>query len=155
MSSTLAEHDIADLLAAARTKGSESGLAYAGAVSAPVAYALAKAGAARIVDVRNRYEWEFVGRYPESTLIEWKHYPSGDLNTRFIDELKARYGDDENLLFLCRSGVRSDAAAKAATSAGFANAFNILEGFEGDLNADGRRGEIGGWRKRGLPWVQS
>jgi len=50
--------------------------------------------------------------------------------------------------------VRSDAAAKALTAAGFRNAFNILEGFEGDLDADGQRGHLGGWRKHGLPWTQ-
>jgi rhodanese-related sulfurtransferase len=57
-------------------------------------------------------------------------------------------------MFLCRSGVRSDAAARVAAAAGYAKAFNVVEGFEGDKDADGHRGTLGGWRKAGLPWVQ-
>ena len=155
MSSTIADPEVTDILDLARARGREKGLLYAGAVTPAQAWSLAEAGAAQIVDVRNRYEWEFVGRIPGATMIEWKHYPSGELNPRFIDEIRSRFGADENLLFLCRSGVRSDAAAKALKAAGFTNAFNILEGFEGDLDADGRRGRTGGWRKYGLPWTQS
>ena len=155
MSSTIADPEVTDILDLARARGREKGLLYAGAVTPAQAWSLAEAGAAQIVDVRNRYEWEFVGRIPGATMIEWKHYPSGELNPRFIDEIRSRFGADENLLFLCRSGVRSDAAAKALKAAGFTNAFNILEGFEGDLDADGRRGRTGGWRKHGLPWTQS
>lgn len=155
MSSTIADPEVTDILDLAHARGREKGLLYAGAVTPAQAWSLAEAGAAHIVDVRNRYEWEFVGRIPGATMIEWKHYPSGELNPRFIDEIRSRFGADENLLFLCRSGVRSDAAAKALKAAGFTNAFNILEGFEGDLDADGRRGRTGGWRKHGLPWTQS
>lgn len=154
MTASLAEPEIADMLTRARSRDREAGLAYAGAVTPPQAWALLKAGAAHLVDVRNRYEWEFVGRVPDTTMIEWKHYPSGELNPRFIDEIRARFSADDTLLLLCRSGVRSDAAAKALTAAGFRNAFNILEGFEGDLDADGQRGHLGGWRKHGLPWTQ-
>jgi len=154
MSSTIADPEVNDIISAAQARGRTANLTYAGAVTPPQAWHLAQAGAARIIDVRNRYEWEFVGRFPDATLIEWKHYPSGELNPRFIDELKSRFTDDETLLFLCRSGVRSDAAAKAATDAGFKNSYNILEGFEGDLNSEGQRGTVGGWRKHGLPWKQ-
>lgn len=154
MTALLADPEVADILATARSRGREKGLAYAGAVTPPQAWALLQAGAAQLVDVRNRYEWEFVGRVPDTTMIEWKHYPSGELNPRFIDEIKGRFSPNDSLLFLCRSGVRSDAAAKALTAAGFKNAFNILEGFEGDLDANGQRGKVGGWRKHGLPWKQ-
>jgi rhodanese-related sulfurtransferase len=58
-------------------------------------------------------------------------------------------------MFLCRSGVRSHGAAQLATQAGYTRAMNILEGFEGDLDANGHRGTVGGWRKASLPWVQS
>jgi rhodanese-related sulfurtransferase len=58
------------------------------------------------------------------------------------------------VLFLCRSGQRSDSAARAATAAGYTRAFNVLEGFEGNKDTDGHRGNLGGWRKAGLPWVQ-
>ena len=55
---------------------------------------------------------------------------------------------------LCRSGVRSIAAARRATELGI-EAYNILEGFEGDKDAAGHRNVTGGWRKAGLPWAQS
>ena len=154
MPETLVEPRVDNILTGARARGREAGLPYAGAVTPPQAWELVQAGTAHLIDVRNRYEWEFVGRVPDTTMIEWKHYPSGELNGRFIDEIKSRFSADDNLLFLCRSGVRSDAAAKALNTAGFENAFNILEGFEGDLDADGHRGQIGGWRKHGLPWKQ-
>lgn len=142
------------ILRRAQTRARETGLTYAGAVTPTEAHQLFADGSARLVDVRNRFEWEYVGRVPDTTLIEWKQFPGGELNPRFIEDLKARFRDDDVLMFLCRSGVRSDAAAKAATAAGFANAYNILEGFEGDLDAGGQRGKVGGWRKHGLPWVQ-
>lgn len=142
------------ILQRSRADGRESGLAYAGALTPVEAHQLADSGAGKLVDVRNRFEWEYVGRVPDTTLIEWKQFPGGELNPRFIDELKARFQEGDVLMFLCRSGVRSDAAARAATSAGFTNAYNILEGFEGDLDAAGQRGKVGGWRKHGLPWVQ-
>ena len=76
-------------------------------------------------------------------------------NPRFIDELAAQFAPDRPVLFLCRSAVRSHHAAALATQHGFAHAYNILEGFEGDLDNDGHRGHLGGWRKAGLPWEQS
>lgn len=154
MSTVVANPLVDPILERGRARGRAAGVAYAGALAPAEAHALVQAGAASLVDVRNRFEWEFVGRFPDATLIEWKHYPSGETNPRFVDELKARFGADQTLVFLCRSGVRSDAAAKAASAAGFANSFNILEGFEGDLNDQGHRGEVGGWRKHGLPWMQ-
>jgi hypothetical protein len=154
MTASVADSEVADIIANARARGRAAGLTYAGAVTPPQAWELMVGGAAHLVDVRNRYEWEFVGRVPDTTMIEWKHYPSGELNPRFIDEIKSRFNADDNLLLLCRSGVRSDAAAKALTAAGFRNAFNILEGFEGDIDANGQRGQVGGWRKHGLPWKQ-
>jgi len=57
-------------------------------------------------------------------------------------------------MFLCRSGARSHQAAQAAMQAGYANAYNILEGFEGDKDANGHRNTVGGWRFAGLPWIQ-
>jgi rhodanese-related sulfurtransferase len=114
-----------------------------------------------VIDVRSRFEWEFVGRVPDSTLVEWRIYePDGAdrlkarPNPQFVEQLKAVAVPSETLLFMCRSGVRSQGAAAAAVEAGFPNAFNILEGFEGDPDADKHRGHIGGWRKHGLPWIQ-
>jgi rhodanese-related sulfurtransferase len=75
-------------------------------------------------------------------------------NPRFVREDEAKVAKDRPLVLLCRSGKRSLAAAEALTSAGFAEVYNIAEGFEGDLDADGHRGRLGGWRTHGLPWVQ-
>jgi rhodanese-related sulfurtransferase len=145
-----------DILARARARAAELGLPYFGALTPRDAHAILAAGSgAQLVDVRTRAEWDYVGRVPQSTLVEWNTYPDGARNPRFIDELKRIARDPEApVLFLCRSGARSDAAARAAVSAGYAKAFNILEGFEGDKDASGQRGNLGGWRKNGLPWIQ-
>jgi rhodanese-related sulfurtransferase len=107
------------------------------------------------VDVRTRPEWELVGHVPGAALVEWQRYPDGTRNERFLDELADVADPDDTVLFLCRSGHRSHHAAAAAAAAGFGRAYNILEGFEGDRDPSGQRGTLGGWRKRGLPWVQS
>ena len=141
--------------------GSSSGLAYAGAVTPTQAWQLAQSDAAAIVDVRSRYEYEFVGHIPGSTLIEWRCYESAAgagvtsrPNPDFLDQLRAAHAPGAPLLLLCRSAVRSHHAASAATAAGFTRVYNILEGFEGDPDAHGRRGVVSGWRKAGLPWIQ-
>ena len=105
----------------------------------------------RMVDVRTRAEWDWVGRVPGALEIEWQTYPGGVPNPHFLAELTT----ESLLLFLCRSGARSSAAAKAATEAGFPDCFNVLEGFEGDKNELGRRNTVNGWRHAGLPWQQS
>ena len=84
----------------------------------------------------------------------WKHWPGGEFNPHFLQELNRQCSTADIVLFLCRSGVRSHWAAEAAAQAGYTQAFNILEGFEGDLNEQGQRGYLGGWRKAGLPWIQ-
>ncbi len=142
------------ILQEAAARGQAKGLDYAGAVTPAEAHALTQNGA-KIVDVRARHEHEYIGRIPGSRLIEWKFWPSGQLNEGFVSELKAHYSPEDTLLFLCRSGVRSHAAAAAARAAGFGRAYNILEGFEGDLDEHQQRGNKGGWRHAGLPWVQS
>jgi rhodanese-related sulfurtransferase len=151
----------ADLLNRARARGRELGLAYAGAVTPYEAHQLTEHNAARVVDVRSRFEHEFVGRIPGSELVEWRIYdvnPEGGiasrLNPDFIGQLKARHQPDETLLLLCRSAVRSHQAAEAAAAAGYGSVYNILEGFEGDKDASEQRGGAGGWRHAGLPWVQ-
>jgi rhodanese-related sulfurtransferase len=76
-------------------------------------------------------------------------------NPGFDDGVRALLAQGgKPLLMLCRSGARSIAAARRATELG-ATAYNILEGFEGDLDAHGHRGQLGGWRRRGLPWRQN
>ena len=86
--------------------------------------------------------------------MAWASGTSLTRNPRFVRELEAKVRKDEPVLLLCRSGKRSALAAEAATKAGFANVFNVLEGFEGELDEAQRRGTSDGWRFRGLPWVQ-
>jgi rhodanese-related sulfurtransferase len=143
-------------LAEAQKRRAELGLPYYGAVVPTEAQAILEAFPnARLIDVRTRPEWDYVGRVPGAVLIEWTTYPSGARNPSFLDQLKTAAGDrDAPVLFYCRSGQRSDSAARAAAAAGYAMAFNVLEGFEGAKDREGHRGTLGGWRKAGLPWVQ-
>jgi len=144
-----------EILARAKERAAAQGLAYAGAVTPKEAWRLHAAGAAVIVDVRTAPERESVGRVPDAIAVEWRAYGAKEANPRFLGELEAAVGRSDAVLFLCRSGVRSHHAAELAARAGFERAFNILEGFEGDLGSDQKRGMLGGWRRAGLPWVQS
>jgi len=114
-----------------------------------------------LVDCRTDAEWRFVGVPDTSELgrnvvyVEWSGM-DGKRNERFIDELieSGLTPGERPVLFLCRSGNRSIGAAEAATKAGIAPSYNVLDGFEGHLDADGHRGRSG-WRAVGLPWKQS
>ena len=144
------------ILARARERGLKSKLSYAGALLPDEAYALMLfLPEAKLVDVRTRAELEWVGRVPGSISIEWNSWPGGSRNLNFIAEFEALIGNDAIAMFLCRSGVRSHSAAAAATDAGHANAYNVLQGFEGDKDTSGQRNRLGGWRYCGLPWTQS
>jgi rhodanese-related sulfurtransferase len=144
------------LLAAAQQRAATRALPYFGALTPGEAHALlTQMPSARLIDVRTRPEWDYVGRVPDSTLVEWNLYPDGARNPAFLTQLQSAVPErDAPLLFLCRSGVRSDHAARAAHAAGYTRAMNILEGFEGDKDAAGQRGSLGGWRKARLPWIQ-
>jgi rhodanese-related sulfurtransferase len=139
---------------AAAERAQKLGLTYAGALLPVEAHALMQAGA-KLVDVRTKPELQYVGRIPGSAAVEWQTYPGGRENPEFLAELAALVPKDEPVMFLCRSGARSHAAAEAATRAGWREAYNILEGFEGDKDAEQHRNNVGGWRKAGLPWTQS
>ena len=143
-----------DIRKAARERGQKLRLPYAGALLPTEAHALMQQGA-KLVDVRTGAELHFVGSVPGSETIEWNTYPEGQRNPAFLEELAEAVRKDEAVMFLCRSGVRSHHAAIAATAAGWAEAYNVLEGFEGDKDAAGHRNAAGGWRKAGLPWVQN
>jgi|SRR5690242_13445305 rhodanese-related sulfurtransferase len=147
---------VRDILDRAKQRGEAMNLPYAGALLPSEAYALLRESpGARLVDVRTQAEWEYVGRVPQSVLIEWNTYPSGQRNSRFLEELQSKVPKTEApVLFLCRSGARSHHAAMLATEAGYPNSYNILEGFEGDKDGNGHRNTVGGWRVAGLPWVQ-
>ena len=137
----------------AKERGQKMKLSYAGALLPAEAHALMQAGA-KLVDVRTEAELQYVGSVPGSEAIEWNSYPDGTRNPDFLQQLDKAVKKDEPVMFLCRSGVRSHAAAEAATKAGWKEAYNILEGFEGDKDGEGHRGKLGGWRKAGLPWIQ-
>lgn len=143
-------------LTQARAEASSQGLAYAGGLAPKLAWALVQAGLARLVDVRSGEELRFVGQVPGSLNVPWATGTALTRNPRFVRELEAKLGSDKNatLLLLCRSGKRSVLAAEAASKAGFANVFNVLEGFEGELDASQQRGKTDGWRFQGLPWSQ-
>ena len=126
---------------------------YAGDVFPELAWQWVQSGEAVLVDVRTDAEREWVGRVPGAVAVAWKQWPGMAMNPDFDTQLQAAAQGGKKLVLLCRSGVRSVAAAQRAAGLGLA-AFNILEGFEGDADAAGQRGHLGGWRKRGLPWSQ-
>lgn len=145
---------VAEILERSRERGLSSVLRFAGEVTPDEAWELFEAGAAEIVDVRTAEELTFVGRVPEAVHIPWATGLSMNRNPRFVRELEAKVRKNAIVLFLCRSAKRSASAAEVATKAGFLHAYNVLEGFEGDLDAERRRGTLAGWRLRGLPWIQ-
>ncbi|MBV8620755.1 MAG: MBL fold metallo-hydrolase [Curvibacter sp.] len=126
---------------------------YAGDVSARQAWTWVQAGEAVLVDVRTDAEREWVGHVPGAVALAWKQWPGMAMNPGFDAGLQAAAAGGRALVLLCRSGVRSVAAAKRAAELGL-QAYNILEGFEGDPDEHGQRGHKGGWRFRGLPWRQ-
>ncbi|MBA2690593.1 MAG: rhodanese-like domain-containing protein [Burkholderiales bacterium] len=147
---------ITEILTRAQARAKEFNLPYEGALTPAEAYEiLAVAPGAKLVDVRTRAEWDWVGRIPGSVQIEWNGYPGGQLNPNFINELKQQVDPESLTMFICRSGARSHAAAMAATHAGYKDSYNVLEGFQGDKDPAGHRDSVGGWRNAGLPWVQS
>jgi rhodanese-related sulfurtransferase len=146
------------ILNAARERGRQQQLPYAGAVTPAEAYALLQSNPkAKLVDVRTNAERDWVGRVDlpseQHLAAQWNLYPGGTPNPEFLEQLGQQAAKDDILLFLCRSGVRSRHASRTATEQGYANCFDILEGFEGDKDADGHRKTVNGWCKAQLPWA--
>ncbi len=121
-----------------------------------------------LVDVRTRSEWAFVGTADLSetgrplVLVEWLEFPDMQRNQTFVEQVENRF--DGNipaiLYFICRSGTRSKGAAAQfgqamAAKGRSVQCINVAEGFEGDLNHDGHRGTVNGWKVKQLPWRQS
>ncbi len=127
---------------------------YAGDVSPQLAWHWVQQGEAVLVDVRSDAEREWVGFVPGAVAGAWKQWPGMAMNPQFDAEVRAAAQGGLKLVMLCRSGVRSVAGARRASELGL-QAYNILEGFEGDPDGDGHRGQKGGWRYRGLPWRQN
>ena len=149
-----AAQPVQNILEKARAAARAEALGYAGGVPPADAWSLVRAGAAVLVDVRTGEERKFVGQVPDTLHVAWATGTSLNRNPRFVKELEAKVKKDAVVLFLCRSGKRSALAAEAAAKAGFNSAFNVLEGFEGELNDKQQRGDTGGWRHAGLPWTQ-
>ena len=130
-------------------------------VSPTEAWAALQEGDARLVDVRTTAEWSYVGlpdlaeAGQEPVLIQWQVFPTGQPNPDFVAQMQdAGLSPEQRIYFLCRSGVRSRAAAEAARAAGFGQVFNVADGFEGPHDGEGHRGGIAGWKAAGLPWRQ-
>ena len=116
---------------------------------------------AQLVDERTDAEWTFVGlpdlsgAGKQPVLIPWQVYPSMQPHPDFVGALRGAGLTPENrIMFLCRSGARSMAAAQAAVAAGFPHAYNVADGFEGNPDVEGHRGIAAGWKAEGLPWRQ-
>jgi rhodanese-related sulfurtransferase len=117
--------------------------------------------AAQLVDVRTDAEWNFVGlpdliaAGKQAVLIPWQVYPSMAVNGNFTAHLaEAGLTPEHHVYFICRTGGRSAAAARAAEAAGFPHAYNVTDGFEGPPDAAGHRGTVAGWKAARLPWRQ-
>jgi rhodanese-related sulfurtransferase len=147
---------ISEILKRAQARAREQGLPYEGALTPSEAFEiLQSAPGAVLVDVRTRAEWDWVGSIPGSVKIEWNTYPQNQPNDHFLNELKQQVDPESLTMFICRSGARSHAAAALATTTGYRDSYNVLEGFQGDKDTSGHRDTVGGWRRAGLPWTQS
>ncbi|MDU0810296.1 MAG: rhodanese-like domain-containing protein [Burkholderia sp.] len=150
------ERSVHAVLITAQEKAKNEGLSYSGGISPRDAWMLVTAGKAVLVDVRTAEERMFVGEIPGSIHVPWSTKALLDYDHSFITELEEKTSSkDIVLLMICRSGNRSALAADAAAKAGFTNVYNILEGFEGDLDEFNHRSSVNGWRFIGLPWKQS
>jgi len=132
---------------------------YKGDVNPEIAFeALTSKPGSVLIDVRTSAEWAFVGVPAVERLltVSWQVFPAMQVNGNFVQSVReAGIGEDADIYCICRSGARSAAAATALTQAGFANCYNVAEGFEGDLDGERHRGRKNGWKARGLPWMQS
>jgi len=145
-----------ETLKKARERAKDMGLPYSGALTPTEAHEVwREAPGAKLVDVRTRAEWDYVGRIPGAVEIELLTYPGNRPNGAFPQALEREVPKDVPVLFICRSGGRSHNAAMLATQAGYSDCYNVLEGFEGDRDDAGHRNTKGGWRAAGLPWTQS
>lgn len=143
--------------------GQPHGASFAGDIPVEEAWAVLRDERdATLIDVRTDAEWSYVG-VPDLTglgkqplLVSWQRFPDMAINAEFIEMLhRAGLSLDAANLFICRSGVRSRAAALAMAAEGFSRCYNVAEGFEGDKDASQHRGTTGGWKAAGLPWIQS
>ena len=146
---------INNILMAAKQRAESLQLPYSGALLPEEAFTLLQnVPAAKLVDVRSNAEWNFVGVIPGAVNVEWKTFPGMIDNPHFLEQLKHQVDTESLVMFICRTGARSDQAARTAAANGFSDCFNVLEGFEGDKDGHGHRGKVYGWKARNLPWAQ-
>lgn len=144
---------ISDIVARGNKRADDAGFPYAGALTPNEAYdVLQGTENAVLIDVRTQAELELVGRIPDVANIEWASYPDMVANPDFAKQLEAKVDQAAVVIFMCRTGGRSHNAAALAASLGFNQAYNMLEGFEGEANTERQRTLINGWRHAGLPW---
>jgi sulfur dioxygenase len=129
-------------------------IGYAGDITPELAWQWMQSGEAAMVDIRTDAEHAWVGFVPDVPGVMFKIWPGMAVNPDYDAQLQAVATKDKKLVLLCRSGLRSVPAAKRAKELGF-EAYNILEGFEGDPNNAAHRNTVGGWRHLGLPWRQN
>lgn len=146
------------ILDSAKQRGQAAHLPYEGALTPQEAFELLQSDPnVKLIDVRTNAERDWIGRVAinehQHVAIQWNLYPGGTPNPDFLPQLEQKAGKNEVLLFLCRSGVRSRHAAKLATENGYTHCFDVMEGFEGDKDAEGHRKTVNGWCKAGLPWI--
>lgn len=110
-----------------------------------------------LVDCRTEIEHMYVGHPVGAEHVAWQEGPDWEIDPEFAHKVKRllKGNPDRPVLLICRSGQRSNDACLALEAAGFTQAINVLEGFEGSLDDDFHRGTLGGWRYHGLPWQQS
>ncbi|HSU43840.1 MAG TPA: rhodanese-like domain-containing protein [Casimicrobiaceae bacterium] len=108
-----------------------------------------------LVDCRSEMEYLFVGHPTGAAHVAWNDGPDWDINPHFVGQVKKIASMNRPVVLICRSGQRSIAAGVELEKAGFTEVYNVLEGFEGALDENHRRGTLGGWRKEGLPWEQT
>ena len=145
------------ILEKAKQRAADLNLPYAGALTPKEAYeVLQLAPGAQLVDVRTRAELELVGRVPAAKHIEWAFYPGMVANPDFPAQIQTQLDPEALTIFMCRTGGRSHNAAVLAAQLGFAEAYNMLEGFEGDSTPDTKqRSKISGWKVADLPWTNA
>lgn len=143
---------IAEILQTAKQRAAQNNLPYAGALTPHEAFDVLQADENTVlVDVRSRAELELVGRIPFATNLEWAFYPGMLPNPEFAAQLQTTVDKNTSVIFMCRTGGRSHNAAVIAQGLGY-QAYNMLEGFEGEANAERQRTLINGWKHAGLPW---
>lgn len=126
--------------------------------SREAAEAMAGAPDAVLIDVRTDAEWAYVGvpSVPNLLRLSWQRFPDGQVDPDFTAKVQAAgIAPDRPVFLICRSGARSQSAAMALAADGFTNLTNVSDGFEGTLDGDRHRGTVNGWKRAGLPWVQS